>query len=155
MSGFTVQVEFDDADFARVCNTLIERGLRVRPLMASIGEALVESTEKRFSTKIAPDGQSWLPLKKRTLARKAGKGSILVLHGYLRDLLRAEPSEEDVVVGSAEEYSALHQFGGTPGMPAGPAAVPARSFLGISTADADTIRQLAIDYLDDALSASP
>lgn len=144
--------EWDDRDFQAVCVDLIGRGERLRPLMKGVGEELVESTRKRFSTKTAPDGQAWKPLKPQTVERKNGKGSILVFESYLLDLLRADAGDDFVDIGSALDYAALHQLGGTSDMAPGPAAVEARPYLGMSDDDGRNVLDIARNYLAEALS---
>lgn len=151
MSGFDFKMEWDDRDFQRACAQLIGRGQRLRPLMLDLGEMLLDSTRQRFATKTAPDGSAWKPLKPSTLKRKKGRGSLLVLDGYLRDLMRAEADDESVEVGSAQVYAALHQFGGTSGMSPGAAAVEARPSLGLSIEDRSNVLDTAIAYLAGSL----
>ena len=147
MSGFDFKMEWDDRNFQLACSQLIGRGQRLRPLMLDLGEMLLDSTRQRFETKTAPDGTAWKPLKPSTLKRKAGRGSLLVLEGYLRDLMRAEADDDSVEVGSAQIYAALHQFGGTSGMSPGAAAVEARPPLGLSIEDRANVLDIAISYL--------
>ena len=151
MSGFDFKMEFDDHDFQRVCSQLIGRGQRLQPLMLDLGEMLLDSTRQRFATKTAPDGSAWKPLKPATLKRKKGRGSLLVLDGYLRDLMRAEADDDSVEVGSAQVYAALHQFGGAPGMKPGTADVEARPFLGLSIDDRRNVLDIAMAYLAEPL----
>lgn len=147
MAGIDIKFEFDDRQFQLACLHLIDRGERLRPLMLDIGEMLLESTRARFTTKTAPDGQAWKPLHPKTLAKKGGKGSTLVFEGYLRDLMRAEAGDDFVDIGSALEYSALHQLGGTSEMAPGPAAVEARPYLGMSEDDKRNVLEIGWDYL--------
>ena len=46
-----------------------------------------------------------------------------------------ELDADELRVGSNLVYAAIHQFGGTPDMHPGPAAIPARAYLGLSDAD--------------------
>jgi phage virion morphogenesis protein len=49
-------------------------------------------------------------------------------------------TDRDAIIGTNRRYAALHQFGGMPGMKnAGARAVPARPYLGISSADRDEV----------------
>ncbi|GIU26221.1 phage virion morphogenesis protein [Shewanella sp. MBTL60-007] len=49
--------------------------------------------------------------------------------------------------GSSEEYAAMHQFGGTDYMPAGPAGIPARPYLGLSPEDEWFVLEILGDYV--------
>lgn len=147
-----VELEWDDREFQALCAKLIARGQRLRPLMFDINEMLLDSTRQRFVTKTAPDGSAWKPLKPSTIARKQGKGSLLVFDGYLRDLLRGEVGDDYSEISSALAYSALHQLGGTPDMAPGPAAVEERPYIGLSDDDIAGMLRLAVDHLDLDLS---
>ncbi|MCG9754998.1 phage virion morphogenesis protein [Shewanella insulae] len=50
-------------------------------------------------------------------------------------------------VGCNEIYAVIHQFGGTDDMPAAPAAVPARPYMGLSAEDEQSILLIINDYL--------
>ena len=146
-----VEFEWDDRQFQAMCSRLIDRGQNLRPLMLEINEMLLDSTRERFSTKTAPDGTAWKPLKPSTLARKKGKGSLLVFDGYLRDLLRGEVGDNFSEIRSALAYSALHQLGGTSDMAPGPAAVEERPYMGLSDQDIAALLDLAGQHVDSAL----
>lgn len=147
-----LEFEWDDREFQAYCAKMIARGQRLRPLMLDINEMLLDSTRERFTTKTAPDGSAWKPLKPSTIARKKGKGSLLVFDGYLRDLMRGEAGDDYSEISSALAYSALHQLGGTPEMAPGPAAVEERPYIGLSDDDTENMLRMAVDYLDADLS---
>jgi phage virion morphogenesis protein len=147
MSEFSIQAEWDDRGFQEACKRLIDAGTRPRPLMADISELLVHSTEDRFEAKIDPEGAPWAPLKASTLARKK-KGGILVDEGYLVGSLRPDFGDDFAGVAAGMEYAAIHQLGGRDYMAPGPAAIPARPYMGLSEDDAGAILAAASDYLE-------
>lgn len=81
-------------------------------LLASLGEILLESTQRRFSTQIAPDGTPWQALSPRYQRRKhRNADKILTLRGHLRDSYRYQVSGDELEVGTNSKYAAPHQFG--------------------------------------------
>lgn len=84
-----------------------------RPLLRDIGEALLHSTQDRFSRQTDPEGNAWEPLSPRYQRRKKyNANKILTLRGYLRGTLAFQESDQDVVLGSNLPYAARMQFGG-------------------------------------------
>lgn len=150
MAGFSFDFEWDDRRWREVCDALIARNTRLRPLMAEVGSELVRSTQDRFAAQVDPDGVPWVDLAPDTWARKR-TDRILVEFGDLRGGISFDPTEDYVDVVADREYAAIHQFGGTPDMPPGPAGVPARPFLGLSREDAVMVLAAAERYLLDAL----
>jgi len=120
MAGTSLRFE-TDVDKAVANMALLEQRLQSpQELLAKIGEHLLESTQKRFSSQSAPDGTPWVALQPRYAKRKKyGKDKILTLRGYLRKLIRWQPDGADAVqVGSDRQYAAIHQRGGEIDMPA-------------------------------------
>jgi len=147
---FTISIELDDAEINRVFATLTEKATKLRPLMASISEGMFRTTRERFQLEVAPDGTPWAPLKPKTLARKRAHGqrlNILQARGHMLNRIVPDFGDDFAGISVNAIQAALHQFGGTPDMPPGPAAVPARPFLGISDKDRREILQAAHNFL--------
>ncbi len=129
-------------------NELVRRGSNLKPVFADIGEMLIVSHDERFREQKAPDGAPWEPLsssyKKR---KKTNKDAILKLNDHLGRELGYIATGSDLFFGTPYEYGALHQFGGTSDMKPGPAAVPARPWLGVTDEDRDVIAQMLGDFL--------
>lgn len=151
MSGAFLRTTLDLGDaFAYL--TRIEGGLGdATPLFTEIGSGLEASTRERFETKRAPDGTPWLDISPDWRAHKKAKGyaeGILTMRG---DLLASITFETGVdyaeIIAGPQEYAAIHQFGGTESMSAGPAAIPARPYLGLSVDDEAEIREATDDWL--------
>lgn len=152
MTGFRAEIEIDSQRAQALFQRLADAGESLRPLMADIAEGLLHRTEDRFDRQEAPDGTKWPELSPKYAKRKAKKHPgkpLLVRGGRLRGELRPEWGDFFAEVSTAAlDYAALHQFGGTSDMAPGPAAVPARPFLGAGDEDVAWIEETAADYLD-------
>ena len=98
--------------------------------------ALLSSTEQAFESQKNPeDGQHWAEWSDPYLEwrKEKGKvpGKILQLDGDLAASVTTDYGPDYAVIGSPKVYAALHQWGGLPDMPPGPAAVPARPYMGL------------------------
>lgn len=141
--------EWDDRETRQLLDSALAKGVRLRPLMVEIGYELVRSTQERIDAEQDPDGIPWVDLRPATWARKRTT-SMLVEGSYLRGgIAMAAATNTFVEISADREYAALHQFGGTPDMAPGPAAVPARPYLGLSDEDAALIESLVLDFLND------
>ncbi len=146
------------------------------PVLKSIGEHLLNSTDDRFASQIGPDGQKWAPnatttiqryvqqkmqgknpvKKDGTLSKKAAtlfaNKKILQGHtGMLRSQLYYRVTPNGVEIGSPSRYAATQQFGAKKGAfgkgtPWGD--IPARPFLGLSNTDGHAIIDILQDYLE-------
>lgn len=84
-----------------------------RALLQDIGESLLHSTQDRFTSQTDPDGNAWAPLSPRYQRRKKKHADkILTLNQFLRNTLRTQLGDNEVLVGSGLKYAARHQFGG-------------------------------------------
>lgn len=157
-----IRVELDDAAWRDAMRELVSKTQQLRPLYKAIGDVLEESTKQRFVDSKAPDGSAWKPnaqstidaylgkfkgnyrkdgrLNKKGAARAAGKKPLI---GESRDLstrINYAADTAGVTLGSPLVYAATHQFGR--------GNIPARPFLGVSSADEGAIRDAILDYLD-------
>lgn len=130
-------------------NAFADACRNTEPAMREIGDALVESTRKRFDTETDPQGNRWAPNSPVTLAKKSGT-KILTDSGALKASIRAAlyGSGKGVSVGSSLPYTAMMQFGGTKArFPHLWGDIPARPFLGRSAEDQETIREIMRKHL--------
>lgn len=150
MAGADMRLDLDARQANAMFARLIANGSNLTPLMSEIGSELEASTLKRFADSVGPDGVAWVPLKPATLTRKKTK-QILVENSDLMSSIHFEvgPTHVELIAGPAE-YAAIHQFGGKPDMPPGPAGIPARPYLGLSEADLDGIDEAASSFLAEA-----
>ncbi len=145
-----VQIENDGRLVIEALQKLQKRTSNLRPALLEIGDALVESTHKRFGTMTAPDGTKWeLNSVLSTLLYKDHDRPLTGETGLLNDLIRRDVIGNDSVeIGSPQEYAAMQQFGGTKAeFPHLWGDIPARPFLGISSEDEDKILSIIQDYL--------
>lgn len=152
MSGAALRITLDLGDaFAYLSR--IEGGLGdATPLFTEIGSALEASTRERVqTTKLAPDGTPWLDISegwRKTKKKRGHAEGILTMRGDLLNSIAFEAGADFVqIIAGPTEYAAIHQFGGTDGMAAGPAAVPARPYLGVSAEDEAEILDAADTWL--------
>jgi len=143
MAGAYVEVKIDDSRFKRSISELLARLVDTTPLMAEIGEIVVESVQRNFEEKQAPDGTPWKPLAPATVRARAKKGrsaeDILIFNRILMGSVHPEAHRDHVDIGTNIVYAAVHQFGigayshieTRRTMP----AIPARPYLGVREED--------------------
>lgn len=154
-------INIDKAELERLAVSMAEQA-KIDPsgLMPRLGEYLMRSTEQRFKSQTAPDGQPWKALNPDYAeAKKYNKGKILTLRGYLRRYIHYQiPDSNTVEVGSNLKYAAIHQFGGVirpkekkalrfGGRLVRQVTMPARPYLGISAKDDKEIREIIRDWI--------
>lgn len=158
------EVQIDDREVrAALKRALVSTG-DLTPVMKAIGERLLRSTEERFDTETAPDGTPWKPLKASSLGagykkakRTPVKGQltaaykryladrkILTRSGQLRSTIFSRPASDHVAIGTGKIYGATHQFGR--------GEIPARPFLGVTTADQQEILDLLSEHVSRAMA---
>jgi len=109
-----VRLEYDAAAVLSRLNAAGSMMSDPRRMLLDMGEYLLQSTQARFSSQTGPDGVAWQALTPAYMRRKKkNKNRILVLEGYLKNLLRYQATREELVLGSDRPYSAIHQLGGT------------------------------------------
>ena len=112
MAGATLTFDYQDA-----LNTLLSTQAALAdpaPLLAGMGEKLLEFPQQRFREQKSPDGEPWTDLSPRYKKRKRkNKDKILTLDGPLRNTLRWQVNAEELLFGTDRVYGAIHQFGGT------------------------------------------
>lgn len=132
-----MQLDFsiDDAAVRAAFSRLQQLGLDSRPVMREAAAALADSTEQAFANERDPEtGESWVPLSekyKKWRDKKGYTGKILQMKGMLSMSITTGYSAKQGWIGSPLVYAPIHQLGGLPDMPPGPAAVPARPYLGL------------------------
>lgn len=154
-------IEVDDERAQRWFGELVRRGQQTAPLMADIGELLLESTQERFDTGIGPDGIAWV-----ALADGSGRTPLTDTR-RMRDDISPSSGEGWVELTAHAKQARWHQEGTKPytiapkdkkalSWPGGPGprgkvnhpGLPARPFMGISQADDQAIGQLAVAWLE-------
>ncbi|MFM9881238.1 MAG: phage virion morphogenesis protein [Burkholderiaceae bacterium] len=166
-----VSIKINDKQVLQVLGQLTARAKNLRPAFAEIGEDVVESTKARFATATAPDGKPWQAnsqvtidrylglfknsrkkdgtLSKAGQTRSAGKLPLTGETKSLRTTINYQlKGDNGVAIGSPKVYAAMQQFGGTKAkFPNLWGDIPARPFLGISSADQANILEIIGSYL--------
>lgn len=149
MTGINFSITVDDRDVRAALKDLLQRGESLRPAFMAIGADLVGSHEDRFPTQQSPDGTPWAPLSEKYKKSKRKRDSghpdiILVLNGYLANNFAFKASDNELWFGPGEvakDYAAVHQLGSSQ------KNIPARPFLGLSSADEQEIITTFAEYL--------
>jgi len=169
------EVKWDDANVVNALQRLQHAVSNTSPVLKEIGEVLQESTKHRFEASTGPDGEKWEPNSHVTTAQhvhrvggtktKDGKfltkkgeqrwdgKKTLIDHGTLMESINAQLIDNNTLgVGSALEYAAMQQFGGSKDdFPFLWGDIPARPFLGISDEDEDKILSTVHEYLTSSI----
>ena len=142
----------------------LERGLNQlafalrepRPLLDALGAELVSQMQRRIADeKETPGGQAWEPWSEDYAETRHGGQSLLQGEGSLLDSLQhAVTGTRRAEAGSNLIYAALQHFGGEPGMPVGPAAVPAREWLGASREGEAALLAIVAEFAAEAARGS-
>jgi phage virion morphogenesis protein len=158
-----IKISYDDTEVRRALLALYMRSRDLKPVLRSIGEYVMESTQKRIKAGgPAPDGTPWQALSPGYLLVKKGPG-LLRESGQLLDTLHWQlEGDAAVAIGSNKVYAAIHQFGGktkahriearngkalawpgakhpVKGVNHPGSEIPARPFLGISAKDREVL----------------
>ncbi|HBO4355091.1 TPA: phage virion morphogenesis protein [Pseudomonas aeruginosa] len=111
MSGATL--EFDAAGALAVINEAASAAGNPAAMLRDMGEYLIIAHDQRFISQTAPDGTPWQALSPAYQRRKRkNQDKILVLDGYLKNTLRYQVSDDELLFGTNRKYGAIHHFGG-------------------------------------------
>lgn len=163
-----IRIDWQDEPAIAGLEALSAKIENLRPLMAELGELLVDSTKARFVTSTAPDGRPWAPNAQATYlaflgqskgnttksGRLSAKGSRRVMgkrpligeSGRLGSEITPRADARSVEITSSLVYSAIHQFGGQAGR-GGATTIPARPYLGLSELDRARAEDAVRGYL--------
>jgi len=154
VSGVTITL--DDAAFSRWLTQALGRITHLEDALKEIGDILVQSTQNRFGTKIAPSGATWAPNSPVTIAIKGHGSQLRGKSKALGDTIHYQlDGTRAVEVGSNMIYAAVQQFGQPKGAsgrtkrgaPIPWGDIPPRPFVGVSQEDEDRITEIMADYL--------
>ncbi|MCY1296327.1 phage virion morphogenesis protein [compost metagenome] len=111
MAGATL--EFDAVAALAVVNEAAAALADPKPMLRDIGEYLLIAHDRRFASQASPDGTPWKALSPAYLKRKRkNPDKILVLDGYLKNTLRYQVTDDELLFGTNRKYGAIHHFGG-------------------------------------------
>lgn len=148
MNNFTITIQ--DQAVQSALKALADRATNLQPVMAQIGERMMEDTKRRFETSTGPDGQRWQANSAATLqalsdrlgksyrtksgalntkgaARLANKKP-LIDKGDLRRQFVLSVGNDSLTLSNTMAYAVIHQFGGQAGR-GHKTTIPARPFL--------------------------
>ncbi|WP_119167109.1 phage virion morphogenesis protein [Algihabitans albus] len=145
MAGVSFRIDIEDLALRRALAGAVEAAEDLTAPFDEIGSYLVAETLLRFEEGRAPDGTPWIPSQR--VLREGGQTLIGPGSGRLRDSQTYDLGADFVEVGTNVVYAAIHQFGGLPGMAPGPAAIPARPYLGLGPDDEAEIVEILDDHL--------
>jgi len=175
-TGISMQVTIDDAEVQALVKAAAARCRGLKPVLKNFGEYMLLATEERFAREHDPDGRAWAPLSARRLAEKKGP-KILTERSRLRKSMAYKVGATFVRIGTNVVYGAVHQLGfagtvvvrahrrkvksrnvtsGRRKVSSGVGFVkshhrkmnmPARPFLGVSTADTAELIAILRDYV--------
>ncbi len=103
-----IAIHLDAAPVQHLLEQLVDKLADMTPVMASIGEIIIEQTDTAFETGASPNGARWEP-SGRVLAEG---GQTLVDTGRLKNSITRLVSTDAVTVGTGVIYGAIHQLGG-------------------------------------------
>jgi phage virion morphogenesis protein len=146
-----IDITFSNGTVLQVLGNLIEKFDDLSEPMNDIAAVLEFATEEAFASESDPaTGAQWASLSdaylKANPKRQGGK-ILQVSAGGLAASIAADSGNFWATIGSNKIYAAIHQFGGTEGMPAGPAGIPSRPYLGVSTDDEQSMLGILWEYL--------
>lgn len=164
MSSVSVKVDVE-GDVEQLISRLDRiSGIDKSGVMNAIAEGLRASTQERFRSGTAPDGDRWQP----SIRERSGEGKTLVRTNALSNSIRAKADATGAAVGTNKIYAATHQFGDERtirakngkylkfkiggryvSVPSVRVSIPARPFLGISQSDEEEIRELLDEVFEE------
>jgi phage virion morphogenesis protein len=164
VSGARISLEFDDRQIQAAMKGLTALVHNWTPLLRTIGTGLARNVQDRMDKGVDPQGHPWTPLKPAYAAFKKGPGILREsgIRGGLQGSITFTAARNQVVVGTAKVYGAVHQFGATIKPRKGKylifrmgpklvfakhVTIPARPYLGFGTEDRETV----MDVLDFAM----
>jgi phage virion morphogenesis protein len=132
---------------------LEERTADLSPLTATLAETLLAGVQRNFARREGPDGTPWAPLKKSTRKtyRREGISPLVATlrrtQGGLYSSLQAFSDDAQAGVSANKPYALIHQYGGEPSMPPGPAAIEARPYMYLDQRALDDVEEAVGDFL--------
>lgn len=154
MTGVRMKFGFDDRSLRRDLRRRIDQMENKEPLLKSIGETMLPRINKRFKDERGPDGKRWAPLSSHTIeARLKRYGNspltILRMRGHLAGSINYQVGSNSLKLGTgdeAEDYAAIHQFGGKAGR-GRKVTIKARPYMGFADDDMAIIEEEIVDFL--------
>ncbi|WP_046005791.1 phage virion morphogenesis protein [Pseudoalteromonas rubra] len=119
--------------------------------MNEIAAIMEGASEDAFAEERSPvTGEPWPTLSENYLKnnpKRVGGQMLQVSAGGLAASIAADSGKLWAEIGSNKPYAAIHNYGGQPDMAPGPAAIPQREYLGVSTEDESDILAVLESFL--------
>lgn len=153
MADEPIEIKIDNKAVNEKLLELANRSENLRPLMKNIAGIFASSTEENFKEEGRPD--KWVDLaestkKQRTKKQKTKKQKwsvkILQVEGQLASSVSTQYDDNSAVIGSGEDYAAIHQLGGKAGKNK-KVSIPARPYLQLTQEDLNEIIEIVEKYL--------
>lgn len=146
-----IDIAFESSLMTQVLGDLLDKFDDLSEPMNDIAAILESATEGAFEAEADPvSGAPWPSLSDNYLKanpKRVGGKMLQASAGGLAASISADSGDFWASIGSNKIYAAIQHFGGTDDMPAGPAGIPARPYLGVSSDDEQSILGLLGDYL--------
>jgi len=160
-----IKTEINDEQVLLALSKLGQQLTDMTEVFQVLGEALEDSTERRFDEGVSPEGIPWAPKSPATIAAYEARGYTVNFKPLFGPNLDGRPLRQsffrqvtatELEIGTNKVQAAVMQFGAAKGafgtdakgnsVPWG--NIPARPFLGISTEDRDMITLTVEEWLD-------
>ncbi|MBI0004942.1 phage virion morphogenesis protein [Gilliamella sp. W8126] len=155
-----IDYKFSDEAIRASIQRLQELGTDMTPITRGIAAVLASEADDAFQKEADPaTGKKWQQLTQNYAAQLATRGLTgKMLNRSMGGLAMSLTTDFDAVsaaIGSNKVYAAIHQLGGTPGMPNAPAAIPARPYMGLSQNGISDIIDIINITLSNAINDRP
>ncbi|QYK02790.1 phage virion morphogenesis protein [Shewanella psychrotolerans] len=145
-----IDIAFESSLMTQVLGDLLDKFDDLSEPMNDIAAILESATEGAFEAEADPvSGAPWPSLSDNYLKanpKRIGGKMLQASAGGLAASISADSGDFWASIGSNKIYAAIHHFGGTDDMPAAPAAVPARPYMGLSAEEQQSILVIMTDF---------
>lgn len=148
MNPFVVSHNFEQA--VGLLQQLSDKYTNLAPVMRQVAGTMADASEQAFADEADPTtGEAWAELSDDYLEQNPDRadGQILQDSGQLAASISQDFGDFWAQISSNKRQAALQNLGGTPDMAPGPAAVPARAYMGLGASDTDQIVEDLKSYL--------
>lgn len=146
-----ITIEHNSPAVLDVLQQLMDRMGDLTEPMQEAAASLLDSTHQAFADEVDPvTGEPWQALSDLYLKNNPKRvgGQKLRNNNTLYTTIISDYGDDWAQVGTnLEDYAAIHHFGGEDDMAPGPAAIPARPYLGLSPQHEKDFLEFLSDYL--------
>lgn len=151
MAGVEIKIDVKDDKAQKKLRALLRKTSDLSPVLDTIGESLLNSTDDRFKSQTSPEGAKWAAHSPRTIQARLARSksaplTILRMRGHLVGSIAKQVSGDTLKVGTNKDHGAIHQFGGKAGR-GRKVTIPARPYIGMSADDWTEVNAILDDFL--------